>query len=111
VLELGAGTGGVYLPSLVLVARECLERNLRDDGGPGDDTGAAFHLVVDRISGPSATRQRLRPGHFREDNIVHNGGNHAGLDRCHAPDASGAWRHTRQVLPESAPTKSLDGNP
>src|SRR5260370_10469649 len=88
---------------LVLVARECVERNLRNDGGAGGDSGIAFERALDGDCGQAAALQRFRSRHFCEDYVVHNGGHHTSLGRRYVVNASRTDGHAREVLPESAP--------
>src|SRR5882724_2909178 len=99
--RVGSGHRRRVFAALVLVASECVERDLRDDGGAGDDAGAPFEFAVDGDRWEKAAFQRFGSGHFCENHAVHNGGDYAGVDRSHAADRPRAWRDAREVLQES----------
>src|ERR1700730_7449703 len=104
-MEDRVGAGGGYrrrvLAALVLVARECVERNLRDDGGAGDDFGAAFEFAVDGDRRTEAAFQRFGSGNFCETHLVYHGRDHARLARGHPHDRAGTWRRSREILQKS----------
>ena len=102
VLELGAGTGGVYLLRWYWWRVNAWSEISAMAAALVTTLALHSHALWMAIAGPSATILGLRPGHLCQDNSVHHGNHHAGLGGGHVHYRAGTRRRACEVLSQGA---------